>query len=270
MSDRTRKALSDPETRLHFGANLGRLIAESGKSQAEICKELAIHGTQLNRFLQSQSFPRPDVLQAICVFFGVDARILTTDFESYQIINRNAFPSSILGNPQPASMINFPDGFYEEWRPLLPCNFDYACHLFHVCTLDDTRVTRVYATPTRVKKDGDLERFGERLLITGVAIHQAGGVLIIDNQYGSVHYTITALKYGSYGSPTYFPGHKKSVSAITDGRRLMKSATVLNYIGDSLSAALNVRRQPIFRKSDETPTRVKVILEDMEQIYDLG
>ena len=63
------------ELRGMFGANL-RLLANQYPSVAALCRELDINRTQFNRYLAGDSFPRPDVLHRICLFFNVDARIL--------------------------------------------------------------------------------------------------------------------------------------------------------------------------------------------------
>ncbi len=72
MTDHTR---SPAELRNMFGANLRRL-ARRYPSVSELCRQLGINRTQFNRYLAGESFPRPDVLDRICRFFNVDARIL--------------------------------------------------------------------------------------------------------------------------------------------------------------------------------------------------
>ena len=59
-----------------FGSNLRLLIRSRGTISA-VAAELGISRVQITRFLQSESFPKPNVLQRICRFFGTDARILT-------------------------------------------------------------------------------------------------------------------------------------------------------------------------------------------------
>jgi len=67
---------ADPvQLRAVFGTNLRQLSA-SAPSIAELCRDLGINRTQFNRYLQGEAFPRPDVLDQICRYFGVDARIL--------------------------------------------------------------------------------------------------------------------------------------------------------------------------------------------------
>ncbi|WP_293576253.1 helix-turn-helix transcriptional regulator [Phaeobacter sp.] len=63
------------ELRSMFGANL-RLLAQQYPSISELSRRLGINRTQLNRYLSGESFPRPDILDRICDFFNVDARIL--------------------------------------------------------------------------------------------------------------------------------------------------------------------------------------------------
>src|SRR5699024_7323279 len=67
-------AQSPAQLRSVFGNNLRQLVRSRG-SISELARELDLNRTQMNRFLNSASFPRPDVLQRICTVFGVDARV---------------------------------------------------------------------------------------------------------------------------------------------------------------------------------------------------
>ena len=66
---------SPAQLRRMFGENL-RYLVRSYPSVSEVCRQLGINRTQFNRYLAGESFPRPDVLDRICGFFAVDARIL--------------------------------------------------------------------------------------------------------------------------------------------------------------------------------------------------
>ena len=59
-----------------FGENLHDLCRIAGSSAA-VARELGVNRVQFNRFLKSEAFPKPNLLQKICDRFGVDARILT-------------------------------------------------------------------------------------------------------------------------------------------------------------------------------------------------
>jgi transcriptional regulator with XRE-family HTH domain len=88
MPDKIRDALSatsaqraDPaHLRAIFGANL-RVLSADAPSIAGLCRDLGVNRTQFNRYLVGEAFPRPDVLDHICRFFGVDARILLEPLE---------------------------------------------------------------------------------------------------------------------------------------------------------------------------------------------
>jgi transcriptional regulator with XRE-family HTH domain len=60
---------------LVFGQNL-RELSKSYRSVSALCRDLGVNRTQFNRYLSGESLPRPEVLQQICAFFDVDARIL--------------------------------------------------------------------------------------------------------------------------------------------------------------------------------------------------
>lgn len=60
-----------------FGSNLRKMIErQHGGNVSAAARELPVNRTQLNRYLEHQSWPRPDVLERICTHFGVDARVL--------------------------------------------------------------------------------------------------------------------------------------------------------------------------------------------------
>lgn len=108
MNDTTR---TPAELRSMFGANLRRL-ARAYPSVSAMCRELGINRTQFNRYLAGESFPRPDVLDRICRFFDVDARILLEPLDQ----KRRPKPAPATGIVEEylAARQNteFPQGFY--------------------------------------------------------------------------------------------------------------------------------------------------------------
>ncbi len=99
------------ELRSMFGENLKQL-ARSYPSVSELCRQLGINRTQFNRYLGGESFPRPDVLDRICRFFAVDARILLKPLE--EIETPAAHPASDTIDRFLAAGTNalFAPGFY--------------------------------------------------------------------------------------------------------------------------------------------------------------
>ena len=65
---------SPQELRSLLSVNLRTLIGDGVVTK--ICRAANINRTQFNRYLTGESFPRPDMLDRICRFFGVDANIL--------------------------------------------------------------------------------------------------------------------------------------------------------------------------------------------------
>ena len=91
---------SPAELRTVFGDNL-RILSRDYPSISELTRRLGINRTQFNRYLSGESFPRPDVLDRICRFFGVDARILLEPVESLTTNNHvisGPFLSDFLAN----------------------------------------------------------------------------------------------------------------------------------------------------------------------------
>ncbi len=90
---------SPAELRSMFGANLQRL-SQAYPSRSELARQLGINRTQFNRYLSGESFPRPDILDRICTFFNVDARILLEPLQSLQqksLILNTPFLSDFMG-----------------------------------------------------------------------------------------------------------------------------------------------------------------------------
>ena len=66
---------SPADIRAVFSQNLKELMGSTPNVSA-LCRELSLNRTQFNRYLAGESFPRPDILQKICGYFKLDARIL--------------------------------------------------------------------------------------------------------------------------------------------------------------------------------------------------
>ncbi|NVO55572.1 helix-turn-helix transcriptional regulator [Rhodobacteraceae bacterium B1Z28] len=85
---------SPAEIRAMFGSNLRRL-ARQYPTVSELCRQLGINRTQFNRYLSGESVPRPDVLDRICRFFDVDARILLKPLDGIPSSNRHPAASTL-------------------------------------------------------------------------------------------------------------------------------------------------------------------------------
>lgn len=110
---------SPAELRNMFGANL-RTLSRDHASISALTRQLGINRTQFNRYLSGESFPRPDVLDKICSFFGVDARILLEPVDTLRA------ETGLLNGPELRDFVGagafniteseFPSGFYRFTR----------------------------------------------------------------------------------------------------------------------------------------------------------
>lgn len=112
MTDEIR---TSTELRNMLGANLKQL-ARQYPSVSELCRQLGINRTQFNRYLSGESFPRPDVLDRICRFFNVDARILLKPLDEIERCNHDDLPVALSQFLKPGLVSltedMFPNGVY--------------------------------------------------------------------------------------------------------------------------------------------------------------
>ena len=66
---------SPADIRAIFSQNLKELM-DPAPNVSALCRELSLNRTQFNRYPAGESFPRPDILQKICIHFGLNAHIL--------------------------------------------------------------------------------------------------------------------------------------------------------------------------------------------------
>lgn len=133
---RINKRIRTPsELRNMFGTNL-RKLAQLYPSVSELSRQLGINRTQFNRYMSGESFPRPDVLDRICSFFDVDARILLEPVDTIgsqgQILN-SPFLTDFLGHGvRQLSEPFFPSGFYRFTRRSFISNGQFIVGLVQV------------------------------------------------------------------------------------------------------------------------------------------
>ena len=107
---------SPADIRAVFSQKLKELMGASPNVSA-LCRELSLNRTQFNRYLAGESFPRPDILQKICLHFGLDALILLQPLSELKNDPSNA--QTFYGlreflNMRPGNVPEhlFPYGFY--------------------------------------------------------------------------------------------------------------------------------------------------------------
>lgn len=98
-----------------FGQNL-KALSGAYPSVSEVCRQLDINRAQFNRYLNGESYPRPDMLARICAFFDTDARILTDPIDSI-----TAARNSLLSHPEISDFTDVSTHLIEETA--LPSGF---------------------------------------------------------------------------------------------------------------------------------------------------
>lgn len=138
---------SPDELRRMFGENLRRLTQQYA-SVSELCRQLGINRTQFNRYLGGESFPRPDVLDRICRFFDVDARILLRPLDEIEYTPKHPAATALtdfLGSgPSTLTAGLFPGGFYYATETELADTNPSRHRLFHARRLPQCTIVRGY------------------------------------------------------------------------------------------------------------------------------
>lgn len=185
MTSRTR---SPAELRNMFGQNLRRL-AKRFPSISELARQLGINRTQLNRYLSGESFPRPDVLDRICSFFGVDARILLEPVETLEET------SHILSGPFLRDFVGrgsvnipqdiFPDGFYRFARRSFLDETLFLLGLVYVFRERENTYIRGYEAKEGMRQQG-LPESARTREFRGYVARQDDGITLVVSRRNSM------------------------------------------------------------------------------------
>lgn len=139
-----------------FANNLSILLNAHGITKTELCATAGISRTQLARFLNGSSYPKPATLVKICDLFCVDARILTNrlmprmtekDLSGHYkeiwdlLLEFGAFSEDqSIFKYIPPSKDDVEDGLYRAWFPDAIALGTYYCAIAQVSTKRDVRV----------------------------------------------------------------------------------------------------------------------------------
>lgn len=154
MSNSTR---SPSELRNMFGANL-RVLAKQYPSISELSRRLGINRTQFNRYLSGESFPRPDVLDRICSFFDVDARILLEPVDTLadkgQVLSGPVLSDfggkGVLNLPEET----FPSGFYRFSRRSFLSDDQFVIGLVYVFRSGECTYVKGFEAKEAMRQQG--------------------------------------------------------------------------------------------------------------------
>ncbi len=226
---------SPEELRDMFGANLKRL-AQSYPSVSELCRQLGINRTQFNRYLLGESFPRPDVLDRICRFFDVDARILLKPLDEIE---------TQLRHPSADILDHFLAARHE---PELPGGF------FHATETDPNNANAaqnrlLFLRP--IKRNILLRGYEPRALmpgeppaareIQGIVCKSDARVFILMSRRGGQDYRVMVVSKTDRDGGTCWAGHTTYLSGRSGTPPITRPAELV-HLGDQLPAALRIGR----------------------------
>ena len=184
----TKANRSPAELRDMFGANL-RLLSKRYPSISELSRQLGINRTQFNRYLSGESFPRPDVLDRICGFFDVDARILLDP------VSNITARAHVLNGPVLADFVGvgvndvphdaFPSGFYRFSRRSFINNTQFVIGLVFVSRDGDHTYIRGYEAKESMVQQG-LNADAKTREFRGYVTRQEEGIAMIVSRRNSM------------------------------------------------------------------------------------
>ncbi len=246
----------DPaQLRSVFGANL-RKLASRYPSVAGLCRKLGINRTQFNRYLAGESFPRPDVLHRICLFFDVDARILLEPVETISKSNSALFTHPMvqgyLGKTiESISQHELPDGFYRFSRPSFVEENRYVVGLFFILRSDGRTFMRGYELPDAMTDQG-LSASPYNREFRGIILKQEHGLAILAARHGATTCSYSFLARVPSFHNNYWEGYAtRTVTESLSGQRVVRF--VVEHVHGGWRAARHMARDVGFCNADQLP-----------------
>ncbi|WP_254428709.1 MULTISPECIES: helix-turn-helix domain-containing protein [unclassified Ruegeria] len=248
MTNNTR---SPAELRKMFGANLRRL-ARQYPSVSELCRQLGINRTQFNRYLGGESFPRPDVLDRICNFFEVDARILLRPIDEIDLPPVHPAASALtefLGSgPGTLTENLLPAGFYFVSETGLDEPHATRHRVLHARRLPQCTLVRSYEPPSG--EDSVASNLRE---VQGIAACAGRQIYILMSSRASQNSRIYLVKRGNDAQSDQWRGVAICLSKTTANDTTMRRLA-LRYLGPKPKAALSAARAA--RRAERTAEEI--------------
>lgn len=235
-----------------FGANL-RLLSESYPSISELSRQLGINRTQFNRYLSGESFPRPDILDRICTFFGVDARILL------EPVGQMARSDDILTGPFLADFVGsearnlseevFPSGFYRFSRRSFVNADQFVIGILLVFRKGDGTYIRGYERHEAMRQqnlpDDPLSRE-----FRGYIARQEEGIIAVMSRRAAMTGSFNYLSRVASFENNFWVGYvTRTVAESPASHRVERM--VYEYLGNSIARALPAARTAGYCKTED-------------------
>ena len=257
-----RQDISPAELRKMFGHNL-RSLANTYPSVSQLCRELGINRTQFNRYLAGESFPRPDVLHRICLFFDVDARILLEPLDTLEkhggILNHPLIAEYIGAGLTDIPHDIFPNGFYRFSRLSFTETDLVITGLVYVFRRDSYTFLRGYEAKEGMHQQG-LPTDPQTREFRGVILPQEDGIAALVSHKGTMATSFNYLSRVAAFQNHYWTGYAtRTVRESLTGRRAAR--LVYEHLGGFGPEVLNTARNVGFCHPDDLITYHRKLLQ---------
>ncbi|MGR3623957.1 helix-turn-helix domain-containing protein [Pseudophaeobacter sp.] len=245
-------ARSPAQLRTMFGTNL-RHLTQSYSSISELARQLGINRTQFNRYMSGESFPRPDILDRICNFFEVDARILLEPVETIgrqgQILN-GPFLSDFLGHGiRDLNESAFPSGFYRFTRRSFVSSDQFVIGLVYAFRSGTTATfIKGYEAREAMRYQGLSESPTTREFRGVVTAHEDGVAFIISRRHAMTYSFNYLARVGSMEN-NFWLGYV--ARTVRDGSGERVTRMVYEHLGDDRARAREAARSRGFAKAED-------------------
>ena len=208
------------DIRTIFGSNLKKLSV-GYPSITYLAQELGINRTQFNRYLSGESFPRPDILDRMCKFFDVDARVLLEPLEEIKKIEPT--PPDFMGD-------FIVSGAPEKFALGLVMVFRSGRHTY-LRGYEAPHAMRIQSLPTH----SELREY------RGVVLQQEEGIAIIASRRGAMTSSFNYLgRIASFNNNFWVGYITRTVPENSIGLRATR--LVYEYLPQTPSAVLQAAR----------------------------
>ncbi|SEF59995.1 helix-turn-helix domain-containing protein [Jhaorihella thermophila] len=249
---------SPAELRNMFGANL-RELSRQYPSISELTRQLGINRTQFNRYLSGESFPRPDVLDRICTFFGVDARILLEpvgEIETPNAALSNPFLKDFLGEGiNTLTEDQFPSGFYRFFRQSFLNADRFITGLVFVFREGGATYVRGYEPKSGMRLQG-LPTTPEAREFRGFVMRLEDGVALMISHRKAMTCSFNYLSRAASFDNNYWVGYvTRTVRESVSSTRVTRM--VYEHLGHDLGQALAAAHDAGFKSAEDLTLYVR-------------
>ncbi|TNJ44068.1 helix-turn-helix domain-containing protein [Phaeobacter sp. B1627] len=235
---------SPAELRTVFGENLRRLSRDY-PSISELSRRLGINRTQFNRYISGESFPRPDVLDRICSFFGVDARILLEPVQLMDPVKEHVVHSAYLKEFFDTGITRvteevFPSGFYRFTRRSFISEDSFVVGIVHVHRIDGVTYIKGYEPRAGMQFQG-LSTSGRTREYRGYMTCHEDGVAFVLSRRNSLTHSFNYLARVSAAENSLWTGYvARSIRESESGERVIRM--IYEYLGPQVKDAIAAAR----------------------------